>query len=354
VSSSIGKLAACGALLLGAAFTILHASCASLAGVASDPCSPSSPPPRPAVVGGGGPDLVVAIQNLHFAVDYGSDAREGSVTGLDLDHACSKEDGTPTSCVGSSLGMPPKDDSNGVDNVLGWLLLVNYGQIRTFLSQSTDPRITLILVLKDFNGKAEDDQVEVDAFVTAGVEDDAGRAAEPQWDGGDRWTVSCETLPLCNPQTLVTTASDLNAYVTGGKLVSQGLSSLPVVTTSQLSEGGPFVAVLVNLSDPVIVAPLVNESGGGIGIRGALLGGRWATVDMIKAVSTVCVAPDASTQFLCPIADLTTPAKRDGTGQACDAISVGMRFDGHPAILANHIVPIVYNGLCDAATGACP
>jgi len=334
-----------------------HASCASVSGIASDPCAASGPPPRPAVSGGGGPDLTLALQNLHFAVDYGSPGVAPSVAGLDLDHGCSKEDGTPTTCVSSPLASPHKDDGKGVDNGLGWLLADNHAQIGGLLSPNTDARVTLILTLKGYSGQMDDDQVEVDAYVTAGVEpvDGAGTPSEPQWNASDRWTLSCETIPVCGTATIITEASDTHAYVAGGVLVSQELSRLPVVTTSQLQQGGGFVAVRVNLNDPVIVAPLVRE-GTGFGIRGGLLGGRWSTDEMMAAVAAVCIPPEASVGFVCTNADVASLEKLDGTGHACDALSVGMRFDAHPATLADGaIAPIVYDTPCDAgAAGSCP
>jgi hypothetical protein len=328
-----------------------------LTGLASDPCTPSGPPPPPAVTGGGGPDLVLALQNLRFAVDYGGDGAPPSVRGLDLDHACSRENGTPTTCVTAVVGSPHKDDSNGVDNALGWLLIDNQTQLTTFLSPNSDPRVTLLLRLRGYNGQPDDDNVEVDAFVSGGVEplDDAGTPTEPQWKGMDQWTVSCETIPNCEAGTLslLTQASDTSAYVTGGVLVSRNIGFLPLAASLQL-QGGGFVSVPLKLYDPLIVAPLVPEEGG-VGIHGGLFGARWPTAEMIAAIASLCIGPTTSKRFVCPGADLAQMAKLDGTGHACDAFSIGMTFDAHRATLTNRVVPIVYNGPCDAsATGDCP
>jgi hypothetical protein len=359
-----GRLAACGALLLGVGFTLAHASCASVAGLDSDPCTPSSPPPPPPSSSetGDGSTISLALQGLNFAVSDGTDGGPPSVGGLDLDHACSREDGTPTTCVESPLASPHKDDSNGVDNAFGWLLADNQIQLNRVLSRKTDQRITLLLRLTGYNGQADDDNVEVEVFTTAGVEpiDDAGRPAEPRWDGTDRWTVSCETFASCDGGALsqqVTAVSDTMAYVSGGVLVSANLGLLPAARSFAQQGDGGFLTALINLNDPVLVAPLTHGDAG-VEIHGGILGARWRTAELIAMVAAlpgVCISPNESMNFVCPVADLASHAKLDGTGHACDALSVGMAFDAHPATITSHLVPIVYPSPCDAGPAAdCP
>jgi hypothetical protein len=285
-------------------------------------------------------------------VSYGTDGGSPSVGGLDLDRACSREDGTPTSCVESPLASPHKDDSHGVDNAMGWLLADNQIQLDRVLGPNTDPRVTLLLRLTGYNGQADDDQVLVEVFTTAGVEpvDDAGRPGEPRWDGTDQWTVSCETFASCDGGALsqqVTEVSDTTAYVTGGVLVSTNLGLLPAARSFAQEGDAGFLTALINLNDPVLVAPLTHGDAG-VEIHGAILGGRWRTADLIAATAGVCISPDVSMRFVCPAADLASQAKLDGTGHACDALSVGMTFDAHPATITSHLVPIVYNSPCDA------
>jgi hypothetical protein len=281
------------------------------------------------------------------------------VGGLDLDHACSREDGTPTTCVVGPLAAPHKDDGNGVDDAMGWLLVDNQVQLNRVLgvlSATTDPRVTVLLRLTGYNGQANDDQVLVEAFTTAGVEpvDDAGRPAEPRWNGTDHWTVSCETFATCDGGAL-TEVSDTMAYVSGGVLVVSNLGFLPA-PISFLQEGdGGFLTALINLNDPVLVAPLTHGDAG-VEVHGGMLGARWRTADLIATVATdMCIPPDASEGFICPRADLASKAKLDGTGHACNALSVGMAFDAYPATInTSDVVPVVYNGRCEAGPGDCP
>jgi hypothetical protein len=299
------------------------------------------------------------MQGLRFAVNYGSDGGPPSVGGLDLDHACSREDGTPTSCAESPLASPHKDDGNGVDNAMGWLLANNQIQLDRVLSPNTDPRITLLLRLTGYNGQANDDKVLVEVFTTAGVEpvDDAGTPAEPRWNGTDQWTVSCETFASCDGGSLstqVTEVSDTTAYVSGGVLVAANLGFLPAARSFAQQGDGGYLTALINLNDAVLVAPL-KQSDAGVEIHGGILGARWPTAAMIAAIAGVCISPDDSMRFVCPVADLASQAKLDGTGSKCNALSIGMAFDAVPGTITNHLVPIVFNSPCDAGpAGDCP
>jgi hypothetical protein len=301
----------------------------------------------------------VALKGLRFAVDYPDDGGPPTVSGLDLDHACSKENGTPTTCVESPLATPHKDDGHGRDNALGWLIVNNQVQLDMVITPNTDPRVSVLLRLTGYNGQPDDDQVFVEAFTTAGVEpvDDAGTPGEPRWDGTDRWTVSCETFASCDGGAIgsaVTQVSDQTAYVSGGVLVVPNLGFLPAVLSSGQQGDAGYLTTLINLNDPVLVAPLVHGDAG-IEVRGGILGGRWRTADMIATVAGICIGPDVSTRFICPIADLASDAILDGTGQRCNALSVGMAFDALPATITTHIAPIVYDSRCDTGdAGDCP
>jgi hypothetical protein len=307
---------------------------------------------------GEGPPIELALRGLRFAVDYPADGGPPSVSGLDLDHACSKENGTPTTCTESALATPHKDDQNGDDNALGWLLVDNQLQLDMVLTPNTDPRITVLLRLTGYNGQPDDDRVLVEAFTTAGVEpvDDAGTPGEPRWDGTDQWTVSCETFASCDGGAIgsAVKVSDPMAYVSGGVLVVSNLGFLPAARSFGQQGDAGYLTALVNLNDPVLVAPLVHGDAG-FEARGGMLGARWQTADMIATVAGICIGPDVSRHFICPATDLASEAMLDGTGQPCSALSVGMAFDALPATITTHIVPILYSSRCDAGdVGDCP
>jgi len=297
---------------------------------------------------------VLALRNLRFAVDFGNGGGPPSVGGLDLDHACSRENGTPTSCVSKATATPHKDDGQGVDNAMGWLIADNSDQLHELLTSNSYPGVTLLLRLNEYNGRVDDDQVGIEVFTTGGIDpiDDAGVPAVPSWTDADTWTVSCETLTAgCDAganSPIVSASVDSMAYVSQGVLVSQNLRSLTVVISSQFPDAGGFFAVPVQLNDPVLVAPLTLKGGGVVEIHDGLLGGRWSTADMIAAVASVCI--DVNTvegNIVCPHADIASRAGYDGTGQPCRALSVGLTYDAYGATIgAGGPVPIQYNTPC--------
>jgi hypothetical protein len=338
---------ACAALVSGAAAAKVFLSCANRQGLDRDECLPGELPARPGT-GGEGPVVELAVQHFAIAAEF-PDGGDPIVRGLDLDHACSREDGTPTSCQKRSTAMPHKDDNRSGDNAIGWLNALDPVQTRTLLvyGTDTDPKITLLLRLRDYNGTADDDSVEGEIFTTGGVEPltDGGPLASPSGSPTDRYTVSCEDLVAC-AQPITTTTTDRAAYVAGDVLVLPAIRDLKIAVPVSVV-GRPAVPVLITLHDAIVVAPLVHDPRG-LRIQGGLLGGRWTTADVVG--SLVCVGlpiPIGLAQSqICPFADIASYATLDGTGHVCDALSSAWTFDAYQATIGDRIVPIIYK--CDA------
>lgn len=327
-----------------------------------DLCEHRGPPPRPeGGLGGDGRRFVLAVDS--YVLD---DQRAG----FDLDQVCtcdpldrSKGAGQAT-CI-APTDQPACDEEGGIDNRLGSALaplkdlVVDVGAI--FNQQVECGGETLLLVLSNYNGEADDIDVKLSVVETLGILDDSDggtdagtlegcavdgqpRTLPPKRDGTDVWNVP---LGASTPGA----RTEVSGWVKNFQLVAdarQSTSTLPFY----------FGRTLVTLSGVAIMGQLVPLDGAGKElpiVDGRVQGGPATAFRLTRAtlagraparqvvVGAGLLKPDVYVcnalvwplvkNIICGAPDTVHNIGLDLAGQPCDAISVGARFEAVPAIL---------------------
>lgn len=326
------------------------AGAAAEGGGPSDPCPHAVPPARPIT-----PPLpqdeddvrfVVALRRIGLGTE---DAGAPPSLGLDLDGLCTCAHGGG-SC--RAPGADPCDDPAGRDNAAGALfqsLARRGGAAAGFFSEAIlNQRIErgelgVLLEVRDYNGLADDPRVLVALFPSNGVttwspEADAGTPA--RWDGTDLWTrdpsglLGGSTVPGSGDA--VPKYADDDAYVAGGVLVAR--------LDFPLALGGPGAGTLtLDLTGAVLMARLEAE-GAGYRLEDGQIAGRWATHKLLTGLSSFQDPFDATQSLcgenvtykslkdvICRSMDVRADPGSDRTGEACDALSIGVGFRAEPS-----------------------
>jgi hypothetical protein len=188
--------------------------------------------------------------------------------------------------------------------------------------------------IEDWNGLANDERVMVTFAVGADV---AGRGL-PDWTTGDVTVEPADGFFNAGGMPL---ARDLTAYVADGKLVAVIPESLPF---DFAAEGR---RLSIALRDARLVIGLTPE-----GPTDFTVYGRWSVAEATAAVELLAPCPadaairTAAVNLLNRAADLRSDRTEDGTGLACNAISLALRFtEAHP-IRWGAPVPIDLDPMC--------
>jgi hypothetical protein len=300
-------------------------------------CEHALPPPKPAVVDGGGQlELVFAIKEVSFGytVDGGLEA-----IGYDIDKVCTCQ-GQENSCeVPAWASASHCDGPQGRDNAAGQLL----GELDSLMpgtgqgewnEQINAGSWSVLLRVRDYNGQDDDDQVELawyvaDAFHAIIVQQDGGKP-NPKWDGADQWPVlstSVHEVPAADGGVAYDPSRpkviDPLAYVAGGVLVGMLPSgTLPANVTVQME-----------LTEPYVTARIV-KSGALWELQDGNIAGVWTLTDIFEQVSymnllgsPVCTGTALYAgvkSMVCKHADIYH--KRGSASATCDALSLGMGF----------------------------
>jgi len=325
-----------------------------------DLCAHRGPPARPE----GGAEG----EARRFVLAVDKYVLDDKTAGFDLDHACtcdpldrSRGAGQPT-CTSSTSG-PTCDGDGGVDNSLAAALepvdgLLDINEV--FNRNVACGRATVLIVLSDYNGEADDLDVKLSVIEGLGILDesdggagaDAGCAASggpptlpPRRDGTDPWTVppgattpgartevsgwvknfqvavdgrqSTSTLPFLFGRTLLT----LSGVVLTGDLVPLGKTGEDLPVVDGRIQGGPATSFRLTR---------------------ATLGGRAPARQVVVAAGQLetglpplCNAPEWPflKSVICSTADSLQNIGLDRMGLPCDAISVGVRLEAVPALI---------------------
>lgn len=303
-------------------------------------CSPARPPGPPTIKGAGGADvLTFAMRTL----DLGGPKKK---VGFDLDEQCT--------CPGKTGCQEPTwakadhcDDPDGRDNGSGKAFAAINAAFGAVISsielsdQAYKGRWSVLVMVKDYNGGDDDDQVEVALYTTPGT-----GGVNPKWDGTDTWPVA--------PMSLVDGTSldqpihkDSKAYVTNRVLVA----NLPWAIV--VFQGGG-VHLQADLTSVVFSATLEAKDTGAVQLVSGTLSGSWTEPALFQSLSglrvnggmTLCLGDtyyNPVKRALCDEFDLSST----GTpGAACDALSFSVGFEASPVVL---------NGVMDfpMLSGAC-
>ncbi len=321
---------------------------------ASTSCPPlAAPPTRPSRLDDGTDEAVFALRHITL----NQDGDRWRTIGYDLDGLCSGPAEAPVECTPMSGGANASlDGDHGIDNAFGRaitpLLLAAYPTLEMEAQMYQDYGLgTLILRIRNWNGEANDSRVHAiltqSTYGTPGTADggvpmpeipdggatyeDGGVPPFPAWEGDDYFWARDDSFFDGDPARPIT--SDDNAYIADRTLVMH----LP--DGREILFAGDTRGINLRLTDARLTAQLSTD---GVAITRAQLVGRWALNDVLDAVQHAGVCTDNPLyttlgNLLRTAVDVRSIAGSGGPGVECDAVSVGLAFDGiraHYAVIA--------------------
>lgn len=296
-------------------------------------------------------ELTSALTRLHVLDAVAAGTQEG----FDLDGLCTCPD--RAACVGNKPGEPCDLADGGVDNA-------GEGLFRLFQSQGValddtglrtgivEGQYGIVIQLSGYDGEADDPDVAVRIFNAAGVNGDGGR---PREDGSDEWTVDSESL-LDVGKGLPAYFST-RAYVSGGTLVAEVAR---LVVRARLPTGKNAWSLLqIEITNARVVAHIGARSGSGVALESGHIAGRMSLSSVLAQGmrSGVCRDSgvyDALKPVVCAARDLPLDPSKDGRDTPCDALSIGIGFDGVSARRAPGSSERVDVSPCDIVPDDCP
>ena len=325
-------------------------------GSAMDGCEDGSrrPPPRPSVPDGDGPEIVFGLKEVRLS-QMGEAWRD---IGFNLDGLCSVPPAPLVECLPPAHpdAEPLVDGNQGIDNAFGAELtpLVDlvFPDLEDAARESEENGVgVLVFRIRGWNGEANDPRVDVTmAQSVAGTPGTAGDMGPPgaefrdftaydpdnpmrplpppEWDGNDWLWVREGAFFMGNLEQ--PRIRDDNAYVADNKLVVSLPDRVEIVFADTMN------GLLVRLTDAVAVATISEDR---TRISPAVFAGRWGILDLLDTARTVNVC-DGDPEFnllrnqLNTIADVRSEPGSGGPGVLCDAISVGVTFEGYRVRLA--------------------
>lgn len=359
-----------------------------------DPCVRRRSPGRPDVPDDATGDpytYVLAIRR----VDPRGRNPDGTLVGYDLDNSCTCSGLPNTANDGGHSCAPSVDPSSqcdavgGVDNALA-LLGDAIPQLRS------DPRFgdlgcgkeSILLLLNDYSGKANDPAVTLQIVETTGIRDeptdfdaavrdacnpDSDRPTFPaKFDGNDVWV----TPGVLNPR-----SSGSNFATARGPAMTGWVRNYTLVVENTSDDQVPLIVFgrYVKVSRPRFEAKLVplDEAGnplalgandelpaGGrpphFAVEDGTIAGRVLATDVLNATARVrfgqqgkyvCNDPAAASfakAVICSAADLNISPLEDFQQAPCNAISVGLKVEARTARIGrDDDVRVDLDPLCD-------
>jgi hypothetical protein len=301
----------------------------------------AKPPPRPTIPDTGDQETIFALKDVRL--DQGSTG--WSSIGFDLDDRLTTVDDVDVECVPPDDSAEPElDGEDGIDNAFGHILYPLIDAVlptleTDFRASQTAGRGTLITRMTGWNGQDDDPRVNVviaqSAFGTSAASGDVdpatgqlragGAAPAPLWAGSDTFFVREDAFvggDESRPR-----IEDSNAYVSGRKVVL----TLPAGTEILFLANAR--SVKVSFTSAVVVGTLSPDA---TRLERVTVAGRWAASAMLEASGPVGIC-EGSGQWnilanaLDQRADLRAVPGSGGAGVTCDAISLGVTFEGYRA-----------------------
>lgn len=280
---------------------------------------------------GGSFDLVFALREL----DFGGANDGWKELGFDLDGVDTQPDAGGASCAytggeHSTVPGPWYDNACAMDNAAGGLLslaswmLPRLGESLTELREAyQEGSRGILFVVRGYNGMPNDDAVTVSVIESTGV-------PSPLWQGNDPWTLVLESLSSQSP--LLSRYVDSTGYVANGVLAAR-FTEFPV--RLGVKDAG---AALLSMRDTVISATLrMDTTSGFYKLLDGRLGGSMPTESLFGVASSVgtdCLTASQINVLVtnaCPYRDVIAVEAGTEAGPACNAFSVGARFEAWQA-----------------------
>jgi hypothetical protein len=337
---------------------------------------------------------------MRTATLRGRDA-DGGALGFDVDGVCTCDERDHSKGGGRVSCTPPSsplraggcDDDGGVDDAIGYVFdalanLPGFGAADdTINTQIACGRQTILYVLQNYNGQANDPDVVVSAIQSVGIHTphdggaevdgsaclvdeaaiDAGAAYPAKLDGTDIWAPA-ERLPT---ELLTGWVKDFRLVFDGRPSVTPGGKVLPLIVGSRIvTIGTPImVARLVPLDEGGNVLPVdgtgkIQSADGkarSFRIEDGMITGRASASDILAAVGTILYC--GIKKVVCSAADSMKLPTLDFKGEPCDALSIVLQFDAVRALLG-HARPLeappeagcapTWQDQCDGGRAVCP
>lgn len=231
-------------------------------------------PPKEIPTKKDGVEFVLAIKELDFGEKKVNGEPLYKNYGFDLDGYCSCPN--DFTCKGADPNTSRYcDGPDGRDNAGGALITTFASVLDDFGSESINKSAlggssTVVFQVRQYNGEANDDQVEVAWMIG---EDFNGNGGVPVWDGKDVWNVQKAGFLNDGAPPLTPRFADPNAYVRDYVIVATLLGG---------SIGGADLSI--TLTAPLMVATLIppTENKNFWSIDSGTVAARWDTKDIFK------------------------------------------------------------------------
>ncbi|MCC7538799.1 MAG: hypothetical protein IT379_21415, partial [Deltaproteobacteria bacterium] len=270
----------------------------------------------------------------------------------DLDGRCtsSESDFEDLECAPPPGFAPADDGPNGVDNTLGqtfWpLLTIVDPDYEAAIDRDMEDGIFGVLIrVAEWNGTGNDPVVDV-AIVDAlrgfaqGQDPMGTNPLEPPaWDGTDEWLATSRSFVAGDSERPL--ARDTAAYVVDGLIVAHPRDGSEVRISAQTT-------LTIKVTRGVLTARLTD---GNRALGDVIFAGRMALDDVYDTLPRLDICAGsmrhtAITEALRRAADLTTGGEATPM-LLCEAISVGIAFDGTLANVADVVEARPERDLCD-------
>lgn len=310
------------------------------------------PPPRPSGEDGTGPEVIFGLKEV-LLVQRGESWRD---IGFNLDGICSEPPAPLVECLPPAFpdAVEAIDGNAGVDNQFGSELTPLVDLVFPTLSDaavnSAEEGVGVVVFrIRGWNGEPNDPRVDVTVTQSvAGAPDQGGVPPEievrdfriyepgtenryvPEWDGsGTDWLWVREETFLFGDIEQPRVRDD-NAYIADDQLVITLPDRVEIVFADT------FNGVSVKLTDGLAVGTISADR---MRLTPTVFGGRWSILDLLDTAASVGVC-DGDPEFdlvvnqLNNIADVRSQPGSGGPGVMCDALSVGVTFEGYRAQIA--------------------
>ncbi len=299
----------------------------------------AKPPPRPAGADSGDMELLFALKDVRL--DQGSSGWSG--IGFDLDDRFTTVDDLDVECSPPSPGAEPElDGDEGIDNAFGHILYPLIDAVlptleTEFRASQTAGRGTLVARITGWNGLDDDPRVNVviaqsalgTSAAAADVDPATGRlraggaAPPPLWAGNDTFFVREDAFVGGNEAR--PRIEDSNAYIADRQVVL----TLPAGTEILFLASAR--SVKVSFTAATVVGTLSPDARR---LERVTVAGRWASSALLEASGPVGICSGSGTwdilaNALDQRADVRAVPGSGGAGADCDAISLGVTFEGY-------------------------
>ena len=357
-----------------------------------DRCMSARPPQAPA-------GTTSRLRNTYFIafdhLDFGGLNDAGLAVGYNLDDVCTCFSGGTTkhdgmrSCASTDDSTFCDENDAGIDNAFSplYTALIKIDQSGKAKEQQQNGadcgRQTLIAVLRDYNGTANDSDVALGVFISNGIYETLDGSAPgttdadctfvggtamtipPKRDGTDVWSYPESAFePPVNIDNPVPNKL-LTGWVTNYQLVIQFGDDKQFLPAS-------VAGTTVTLGSPTITARLV-ASGAGFAMEDGILGGRVSASEVLAAFGGLSLDDDPDSgapvhacnhpafpllkKATCNAVDILSLPRNDFAlpTQKCDAISMMIQFSGSPAhVNGLSTPPTPSTSDCQANFNECP